>query len=58
MKFLADIHVGTALLDCVNQAFIALHPKNVDLLTAIRFHPISLQNCIMKLFTHNLTMRL
>jgi hypothetical protein len=64
MEFLADFHVGTAPLDCVNKAFIALLPKNADLLTVNGFHPISLQNCIMKLSllcsprTSNLTMRL
>jgi hypothetical protein len=58
MEFLADFHASVTSLDGMNRDFIALLPKNLDVLTVDGFCPISLENCVMKLITRIFTMRL
>jgi hypothetical protein len=58
MAFLHDFYDGVASLDGLNRAFIALIPTKDEVLTANGFHPISLQNCVMKMVTKILMTRL
>jgi hypothetical protein len=58
MAVLEEFHRGDAHLAGVNQAYITLLPKSEDVLTAGRFRPNSIQNCIMKIITRILTSRL
>jgi hypothetical protein len=58
LSFVMEFHSGGAHLSGVNQAFIALLPKTAEVVTADGFHPISLQNCVMKIITRILTTRL
>jgi hypothetical protein len=58
MQFLNGFHTGTTQLDCMNRAHIMLLPNKEATTTPSDFHPISLQNCPVKILTKILTTRL
>ena len=51
-------HAGTADLERVNKAYLALLPKKAASLLAKDYRPISLQNCVTKICTKGMTLRL
>jgi hypothetical protein len=58
MHFLHDFHSGSMQLDCLNRAFIVLLPKKPGATSPADYHPISLQNCPVKILSKILTSRL
>jgi hypothetical protein len=50
MQLFEDFHSGSIDLDSVNRAHLILLPKRDGVRTRDGYHPISLQNCPMKLF--------
>lgn len=53
-----DVHSGSARLDGINRALIALLPKKEGMPTPGDFHPVSLQNGDVKILCKGLTTRL
>lgn len=58
MALLNNFHSGTADLQRINKAYLALLPKKATSLLPKDFRPISLQNCVTKICTKGMTMRL
>jgi len=58
LAFLNAFHAGTADLECVNKAYLALLPKKAASLLAKDYRPISLQNCVTKICTKGMMLRL
>ena len=58
LAFLNAFHAGTADLERVNKAYLALLPKKAASLLAKDYRPISLQNCVTKICTKGMTLRL
>jgi hypothetical protein len=54
----SSFYNGSIDLARINRAFLVLLPKNDSTTHPSQFHPISLQNCIMKSITKALTSRL
>lgn len=58
LRLFDAVHAGTACLDPINRAYIALLPKGNGMPTPGGFRPVSLQNCNVKILCRGLTSRL
>jgi hypothetical protein len=58
MRLMCSFHAGEADLARINRAHVILIPKRDGVLPPSAFHPISLQNCDMKIICKSLTTRL
>ena len=57
-RLFASVHDGTADLDAINRAYIALLPKGAGVPTPAAFRPVYLQNADVKILCRGLTSRL
>lgn len=58
IELLHNFHRGTTDLQRINKAFLALLSKKESSMLPKDFRPISLQNCVTKICTKGMTMRL